>query len=157
MSVSFGIEDALKKATLGETLAQEFDIKLGIHNHGGRHWLGNAEALRWIFANTGSRMGLCLDTAWALDAGEDVTKLITTFKDRLHLLHLKDFTFDPARKHKDVVVGSGNINLESLKATLEQVGFQGLAIIEYEGDPANPVPALKNCVKAITSKIPFKA
>jgi len=39
---------------------------LVIHNHGGRHWLGSAQMLAAVFAQTGPAIGLTLDTAWAL-------------------------------------------------------------------------------------------
>lgn len=156
MSVNFGLDNLDAALAMAQKLAEEYDIHLGIHIHGGKHWLSNTPALKWLFKKTNARVGLNIDTAWALDAGEDPIKMMQEFKDRLYLVHLKDFTFDRARKHTDVVVGSGNINLEAVKKTLEEVGFKGEAIIEYEADPANPLPALKECVKAITKVIPFR-
>lgn len=153
MSVDFGLEDLPACLRAAERLAEEYDVKLGIHNHGGRHWLGSAQALRWVFSQTGPRIGLCLDTAWALDAGEDPVKMIEEFGPRLHLLHLKDFVFDRARRPEDVVVGSGNLELPKVVATLRKAGFQGELVIEYEGDVANPVPALTRCVKAIQREL----
>jgi len=134
---------------MAERLAAEYDVRLGIHNHGGRHWLGSSQALRWVFAQSGPRVGLCLDTAWALDSGEDPVKMIEEFGPRLHLLHLKDFVFDRARKPEDVVVGTGNLPLAAVAAALAKVGFAGEAVLEYEGDVANPVPSVSACVKAI--------
>ena len=54
-----------------ERIADEFDLRLAIHNHGGRHWLGNSQMLAQVFASTSPRIGLCLDTAWALDSREN--------------------------------------------------------------------------------------
>ncbi|HEY3332230.1 MAG TPA: sugar phosphate isomerase/epimerase [Capsulimonadaceae bacterium] len=149
MSVTFapGIErEALARI---EAMAEEFDVHLGIHNHGGHHWLGSAEILRYMFSITGKRIGLWLDTAWALDSGEDPIKMVEEFGDRLYGVHIKDFTFDTARRPTDVVVGTGNLDLVKLSAALAKVGFSGCAIIEYEGDVDNPVPALTGCVKAV--------
>ena len=149
MSISFspGIEkDALKRI---EAMADEYDVRLGIHNHGGRHWLGSSEILRHIFAITGKRIGLWIDTAWALDAGEDPIKMIQQFGDRTYGLHIKDFTFDTARNPTDVVVGTGNLNLPAMTKALEEIDFNGVAVIEYEGDVDNPVPALIDCVEAV--------
>lgn len=156
MSVNFRLETLDAALASAEKLADEFDVKLGIHIHGGRHWLSNAEALKWLFKRTSPRIGLNIDTAWALDAGEDPVELIRRFSDRLYLVHLKDFLYDSARNFRDVVVGTGNINLAEVKKALEETGFSGEAIIEYEADPANPIPALKECVAAITRVIPFK-
>ena len=141
-----GMMDAFKSA---EKLADEFDINLGIHNHGGHHWLGNAAMLQYIFNNTSKRIGLMLDTAWALHAHQDPIKWIEKFGERVYGLHVKDFVFDKAGKHEDVVVGTGNLDMPAAFAALDKVGFDGNVIIEYEGDVNNPVPALKECVEEI--------
>jgi inosose dehydratase len=154
MSVNFSlddrIEDSLKTA---DAMAEEYGIDLGIHNHGGHHWLGNNDSLAWVFSKTSRRVGLCLDTAWALDARMDPIKTIRTFGDRLHVVHLKDFVFNRDRTQEDVIVGTGNIDLGETRQALKEVGFEGEAIIEYEGDRANPVPSLRECVIKIRSEL----
>ena len=105
--------------------------------------------LNQVFDNTSDRIGLCLDTAWALDAGEDPVAMAEKFGDRLYGVHFKDFTFDTARKHKDVVVGTGNLDLAGLYEVLKKIDFTGYAVLEYEGDVDNPVPALSECVEVI--------
>ncbi|MDR3707851.1 MAG: sugar phosphate isomerase/epimerase [Capsulimonadaceae bacterium] len=146
MSITFS--PATDKDALGrmQALAEEYDVYLGIHNHGGCHWLGSPEILRHIFSITGKRVGLWLDTAWALDAGANPIAMAKEFGERLYGLHIKDFTFDTARRPTDVVIGTGNLDLNALKATLDEVNFNGCAVIEYEGDVDNPVPALTECV-----------
>jgi len=106
-----------------------------------------------VFAQTGPAIGLTLDAAWALDAGENPVALAEKFADRLYGLHLKDFVFDRARRPQDVVVGTGNLDLPGLFATLRKVGFAGSLILEYEGDVQNPVPALKQCVAAVAREL----
>lgn len=149
MSVNFGIQDQPAAFRVAEQLADEYDVRLGIHNHGGYHWLGSLEALAWVFKNTSPRIGLCLDTAWAMQTGADVLKYVEQFGDRLYAVHIKDFTFDRAARWTDVVAGTGNLDLAKLRAALDKVGFKGDLIIEYEGDVDNPVPAVGACVKAV--------
>jgi inosose dehydratase len=149
MSIDLGLDGLPGRLATAEKLAAEYDVRLGIHNHGGRHWLGSSQALRWMFSQASPRIGLSLDTAWALDAGEDPVKMIEEFGPRLVLLHLKDFVFDRARKPEDVVVGTGNLPLPNVAAALAKAGFAGELVIEYEGDVAGPVPALAACVQAI--------
>lgn len=149
MSVDFDPDSIPASYRTAERLAEEYDITLGIHNHGGRHWLGSSRMLAHVFANTSERIGLCLDTAWALDSGEDPVAMVEQFGDRVHSLHFKDFVFDRARKPEDVVVGEGNLDLPGLLKALDNVGFEGPAILEYEGDVDDPVPAVSNCVKAM--------
>jgi len=132
-----------------EKLAEQYDVRLAIHNHGGRHWLGGGQMLETVFAKTNDRIGLCMDTAWALDAGEDPVAMARRFGDRLYAIHLKDFVFDRARKPEYVVVGTGNLDLGAFFGVLEETGFEGPIVLEYEGDVDNPVPALRECVEAV--------
>lgn len=146
MSVNFSLATIDKELKSAEALAEEYDMKLGIHNHGGYHWLGQAEALAWVFSKSSPRVGLTLDTAWAIDAKQSPQKLAEEFASRLVNIHFKDFTYNPDRTHNDVPVGTGILNLKDFLATLEKVGYNGIGVLEYEGDPADPVPALKKCV-----------
>ena len=149
MSVNFSPGITADQFRRIEAMADEYDVNLGIHNHGGYHWLGSSEMLRYIFSITSPRIGLTLDTAWAMDAGENPIKMIKGFGTRLHGLHLKDFIFDTARRPEDVVVGTGNLNLSDIATALQEIDFKGFAVIEYECDVDNPVPALTKCVTNI--------
>ncbi len=149
MSCSFGIESAPRSFENAEKLSQQYDIKLAIHNHGGYDWLGNSAMLGKVFSMTSENIGLCLDTAWALHAGENPLEWVEKFGSRLYGIHIKDFIFDRAGKGEDVVVGTGNLDLPQLLKSLEAVNFSGYAVLEYEGDAENPVPALKDCVAAV--------
>lgn len=149
ISANFAPELVPQSYRTAERLADQYDINLAIHNHGGRHWLGSTQMLKTVFNQTSSRIGLMLDTAWALDAGEDPLAMIEEFSDRLYGLHLKDFIFDSKRKPEDVVIGEGCIDVEALFTKLKNVNDDFLYILEYEGDVDNPVPALKQCVESI--------
>jgi sugar phosphate isomerase/epimerase len=149
ISADFTPESVPDSYRAAEKLADKYDINVAIHNHGGRHWLGSAAMLNAVFNQTSARIGLMLDTAWALDSGEDPLVMIDRFGDRLYGVHVKDFVFDRARKPQDVVVGTGNLRLPDMFATLKAISFAGHTILEYEGDVDNPVPALTECVQAI--------
>ncbi|MCM8769644.1 MAG: sugar phosphate isomerase/epimerase, partial [Candidatus Omnitrophica bacterium] len=149
MSVSFDINTMPDCFRTAEKLAEEYGVKLAIHNHGGRHWLGCSQTLDYVFKNTSERIGLCLDTAWALDSGEDPVAMVEKFSQRLFALHIKDFVFDRAGRPQDVVAGQGNLDLRKLFQSLKNIGFSGESIIEYEGDVENPVPAIRESVKAV--------
>ncbi|MDD2711009.1 MAG: TIM barrel protein [Verrucomicrobiae bacterium] len=149
MSVDFAVESIPASFRSAEKLAAEYDIHLAIHNHGGRHWLGCARMLQHVFNTTNDRIGLCLDTAWALDSGEDPLAMVEKFRGRLYGLHFKDFEFDRARCPKDVVLGEGNLKVAEMVDALKKTKFEGYAVIEYEADENNPVPALSKCVKIL--------
>ena len=154
MSIDFPIEAVPECFALADRLAEEYDIRLGVHNHGGRHWLGSAQALQWVFRHTSSRIGVSLDTAWALDSREDPVEMVDRFADRVYIVHLKDFLFDEARNPRDVIVGTGNLDLPALDKALADTGFTGPAILEYEGDVEDPVPSLRECAEAVRTSMP---
>ena len=105
--------------------------------------------MKEIFKKTGANIGLCLDTAWMLDAGTDPVKAAKMFGERLYGVHLKDFIFSSCGKPQDVVFGEGGLNLEKFFQTLESINFNGYLSIEYEGDPDNPLPKVLECVKKV--------
>lgn len=149
MSISFQPEAMWDGVKHIDALAEKYNLKLGIHNHGGYDWLGNATILKYIFSKTSPRIGLHMDTAWAIDAKQNPVEWVEKFADRLHGIHVKDFTYSPSRQPTDVIIGTGNLNLPKLMAGLKQISFSGPLVIEYEGDEKNPVPALKECVAAL--------
>jgi sugar phosphate isomerase/epimerase len=149
MSITFPPEAMFDGLRNIEKLAGQYDMKLGIHNHGGYDWLGNSTMLKYIFSKTGPRIGLHLDTAWAIDAKQNAVQMVEQFAGRMHGIHIKDFVYDRERNPKDVVIGTGNLDLPGLVKMLKQINFAGPLVIEYEGDVENPVPALKDCVQAM--------
>ena len=149
ISATFLVDSAPQNFRAAEKLADEFDINVAIHNHGGRHWLGCAEMLKQVFATTTERIGLCLDTAWALDSGENPVEWAEKYGKRLYGVHWKDFVFDRARKPQDVIVGSGNLDLPRFIAALRKVEFNGFSVLEYEGDVNDPLPAVRKCLAAV--------
>jgi inosose dehydratase len=149
MSISFPPEAMFEGLKNIEKLADQYDMKLGIHNHGGYDWLGNSVILKYVFSKTSKRIGLYIDTAWAIDAKQDPIKLVEDFGDRLYGVHIKDFIYDRSRQSADVIIGTGNLDLPKFMKALKAVNFTGPLVIEYEGDEKNPVPALVECVKIL--------
>lgn len=135
-------------ALLGR-LCDEYGVKLAVHNHGRHHRYGTTAQLDALFAATSPQIGLCLDTAWALDAGENPIAVAERYADRLYGTHIKDFRFDDNGAPVDVIVGTGNLNLPALFATLAGVGFSGYMTLEYEGDAENPIPSIIRCIDAL--------
>jgi sugar phosphate isomerase/epimerase len=138
---------------LVEQLSQEYGVKVAIHNHGRDHHYGRFDQIQEVFSKTSPHFGLCLDTAWFLDADCDPVEAIQLFQDRLYGVHLKDFVFDDQGEHKDVIIGTGGLDLPAFMQRLKLIGFDGYLSIEYEGDPDNPLPQVKECVRAIQEVI----
>ena len=156
MSVHFSVKtfnDAVPKAA---QLGDKYDVNLAIHCHGGYSFGGSPDIITHLTELGGPRIGLCLDTAWCMQIGPhqgDPVKWAERFKDCLYGLHYKDFTFGKDAMWEDVVVGTGNLDLAALIETVKTNDFNGYAVLEYEGDVENPVPALQQCVDAVKGVI----
>ena len=149
ISTSVGRADADAVFAMLGKLGDEYDVNLAIHNHGRRDWLGPVWSLEDVFAKTSPRIGLCLDTAWMLDAAGDPLAVAARFADRLFGVHIKDFVFGRDGKPADVIVGTGNLDLPKLVAQLRTQAYGGHLTLEYEGDKDDPVPSTKACVAAL--------
>ena len=132
-------------------LCEEYGLRCGVHCHGGYMFGGQPDVLRHLLDLGGGRVGLCLDTAWCMQIGpargDPVKWAAETFKGRVYGVHYKDFAFDRRGAWTDTVVGEGNLDLPAFVSALEAGGFDGYAVLEYEADPDDPVPALKRCVE----------
>jgi sugar phosphate isomerase/epimerase len=140
--------DVLAKSV---ALAEKYDIKLGIHNHGGYDWLGSNKMLNHILDHTPPVVGSCLDAAWMVQSGEDPIKFADKWADRLYGVHIKDFTYASTGRWSDVVVGTGNLKLPEFLAVVTGKAAPACKCVtlEYEGDIENPLPKLAECVEMI--------
>jgi sugar phosphate isomerase/epimerase len=132
-------------------MAAEFGIRIGLHCHGGYMFGGSPDVIDYLLKIGGNQVGLCIDTAWCMQigpkAGQPIQWVRERYKGRIYGIHYKDFTFDSKAMWTDVVVGTGNLDLPGFVKALDETQFNGMAVIEYEADPENPVPALTECVK----------
>lgn len=132
-----------------DRLCDEYGVRLAVHNHGRHHRYGSIAQLDELFRATSPNIGLCMDTAWMLDAGENPIAAAQHFAARLYGVHLKDFIFRDDGTPEDVVIGTGELKLPALLATLRAVGFQGYLTLEYEGDEHAPIPSVQACLEAL--------
>jgi sugar phosphate isomerase/epimerase len=152
ISCNFAPDSMDESLAYVERLCSRYDMRAAIHNHGGKHWLGNSTMLAHYLKKSSSRIGLCIDTAWCIQAGEDPVRWLEQFSGRVHAVHYKDFVFEPNGQVRDTIVGQGALNLKAFVQGLKAINFDGPAVVEYEGDVENPVPALQKCVQAM---LPF--
>jgi sugar phosphate isomerase/epimerase len=135
-----------------QKLCEEFGVRVGVHCHGGGQFGGSPDVLEHLMQLGAPQIGLCLDTAWCLQIGPLRGRPVDWAKKyagKLYGIHFKDFIFGRNGQWTDVVVGDGNLDLPVFIKELDDGGFDGIGVIEYEADPENPVPALKKCVQAL--------
>lgn len=131
-----------------EALVKEYDVRLGIHNHGKGSVYGDPATVQAILAKRDKRIGVCLDVGWVTAAGFDAAKVFTDYGDRVYDLHFKDKKVEKSADGKDVIldvpVGTGAANYAGLFAAIKRTGWSGVLAIEtdnrsFQEDPNNLV------------------
>lgn len=82
-----------------------------------------------------SSIPFCPDTAHLAAGGDDPADAIRRYHDRLSHVHLKDL--DRARM-RFMPLGEGDLDFDDILAAIEEVGYEGWAVVEldeFEGDP----------------------
>jgi sugar phosphate isomerase/epimerase len=152
ISAHFRVNNFNEAISSVSRLTKEYGIKLALHCHGGYMFGGSKDVVSHLLNISGGEVGLCLDTAWCMQTGRaNPVKWAEDFSDKLYGIHFKDFTFNEDGSWNDVVVGEGNLDLKALVETVNKNNFKGYAVLEYEADVENPVPALKKCVESMRS------
>ncbi|MEI6034204.1 MAG: TIM barrel protein [Verrucomicrobiae bacterium] len=156
ISAHFKIDTYLAAIPKVRAWSREFGVRVGIHCHGGYMFGGSRDVLDHLTALGGPEIGVCIDTAWAMQAGGnpgDPVEWASAFGRRITGVHFKDFLFAPSGRWSDVVVGTGNLNLPAFSKALLDGGFDGMAVIEYEADVESPDAALKACVGSMRASL----
>ncbi len=154
ISCHFRVESFMRAIPQVRRWSREFGIRVGIHCHGGYMFGGQPDVLGYLLELGGPEIGLCIDTAWAMQIGPhdgNPVQWVKKFHGRIYGVHYKDFVFEPSGQWRDTIVGRGNLDLPTFMRALQQSGFDGMAVIEYEADAENPISALKECVHSIRS------
>jgi sugar phosphate isomerase/epimerase len=126
-----------------ERFAREYDIRVAIHNHGpeDRFYPSPYDVLGYI-GEMDPRMGVCNDIGHTVRAGVDVVESVVDAGPRLFDLHLKDLR-DFTDRESQVAVGEGKIPIAEIFAALIRMDFQGYANLEYEINPHDPFPGMR--------------
>lgn len=133
-------------------LSDEFGIRVGLHCHGGYMFGGQPDVLEHLISLGGPQLGLCIDTAWCMQIGPRVgqpIEWVKKFAGKIYGVHYKDFTFNSDASWNDVIVGTGTLNLPEFVKALDDNGFDGMSVIEYEADVEAPVDSLTKCVQSM--------
>ena len=121
-----------------ESLVREYDIKAAIHNHGpdAPTVYPTAEAIWERIKDRDARIGICFDMGHQQRAGFDPVVAIRKYGARIYEVHLKNIT-RPDKSGKAIQGPRGILDIPAIFRALADVGFDGLALIEYERDYEN--------------------
>ncbi len=129
-----------------EALCREFGTNLAIHNHAkpSRYW--GPEKVLEVCKGRDRRIGACADLGHWARSGLDPTACLRKLEGRVISLHLKDVNL-AGTDGVCVPLGTGVGRLPRVFAELRRQRFHGLFSIEYESDPRDPLPAVRQCVE----------
>ncbi len=150
ISAHFKVETFTTAVPKTAKLAEKYDVKVGVHCHGGYMFGGSPDVLNAFMQLGGERIGVNIDTAWCMQIGPykgNPIQWVKNYKERVHGVHYKDFVFESNGGWKEVVIGTGSLQVAELIKTLEEHNFDGMAVIEYEANSENPIPDIKECIK----------
>jgi inosose dehydratase len=125
-----------------DKLVAEFDIAIGIHNHGPGHRYSQIDTIKKAIEGHHAKIGCCIDTGHFLRSKEDPVDAVAAFGNRVYGVHLKDV--------KDAttftVLGQGDLRTVDLLKALAKNKYDYCLAIEYEEKPASPLDDIKACL-----------
>jgi sugar phosphate isomerase/epimerase len=126
-----------------EKFVKQYDIKLAIHNHGpeDKDFPSPYDVLKAV-QGMDPRMGLCMDIGHTVRTGTDPVRAAADAGPRLLDMHAKDLR-DLMVKDSQCIVGEGRIPIPALFRQLEAMKYSGYINLEYEIEPDNPMPGMK--------------
>jgi inosose dehydratase len=113
--------------------AAEIGVPLAYHPHMGTIGERPENADRVLAASDKRYVKLLLDVAHYTQGGGDPAAAIRRHRDRLALLHLKDVETIPDKPgFRFVELGKGRVNLAAVFDALNEIAFDGWAVVELD-------------------------
>jgi sugar phosphate isomerase/epimerase len=132
----------------------EAGLVLCYHNH---HLefrrIGDTPALDMIYAETDPRyLQGEIDTYWVQYGGGDPVWYCQSLKDRLPIVHLKDYMIDDESNVTMCEIGNGNLNFPGIIEACEASGCEWYAV-EQDRCPEDPFDSLRQSFEYIKAEL----
>ncbi len=132
-----------------ERFGDQYDIKLGIHNHGPDqspiYW--RPEGVLQACQGRSKRIGACPDTGYWLRSGINPLEGVRKLGDRLITIQAHDLNELTAQGH-DVPWGAGQAQFSSLLREIHRLGIQPTLFgLEYSYDFEDNMPQMRQCIE----------
>ncbi|NUM56257.1 MAG: sugar phosphate isomerase/epimerase [Candidatus Hydrogenedentes bacterium] len=137
--ISADVEKEGNAFKIVDALCKEFNIKIGIHNHGPGARYDKVSNTIEAVKGSSALVGACVDTGHVIRSGEKPHEVIAALGERVHSLHLKDWVLGG----KEQIVGEGDMDLVAVAKALKAINFSGPIMLEYEEHESDPVPHMK--------------
>ena len=129
-----------------EKKVKEYDLRLGIHNHGPDQKLYPGPDDTWeAIKNLDKRIGFCLDIGHTTRLGLDPVAAAKKYHERIYDFHVWD-TDKPVKAGGCVEAGRGIIDFPKFFKTLREVNYQGTVSLEYTKDMADPLAGIAESI-----------
>lgn len=133
-----------------ETLAKEFDMLVGFHNHprqeknpGYKIW--DPQYVYDLVKNRDKRVGSCADTGHWVRSGLTPMQALKTLKGRVVSSHLKDLDVFKPEGH-DLPYGSGVSDIPAILKEYDKMKVPGSVSVEYEHNWLDNVTEIGQCL-----------
>lgn len=127
-----------------DKLVEEFDVAVGIHNHGPGHRYALIDTIAAAIKDHHPKIGCCVDTGHFLRSKEDPVRAVEVFGKRTFGVHLKDVK---GAEHF-TILGKGDLRTADLFKALAKLKYDYCLALEYEESEANPIADLHACLAA---------
>jgi len=127
-------------------------LKVGYHNHQPEFTaIEGKRPMEILAANTKSSVMLQLDVGTCLQVGSDPVAWIKANPGRIHSIHCKDWSPDPAKGY-EVLFGEGSADWKGIFAAAESVGGLEYYLVEQEGSRFSEFETAKKCLETFRAK-----
>ncbi len=129
-----------------DTLANEYQVNVAIHNHPqpSKYW--NPDKVLEVLEGRSKRIGVCADTGHWMRSGIRPIEALRKLEGRIISFHFKDLPEMGNPQAHDVPWGTGLANVPRLLREMKSQGFQGLVSVEYEHNWENSLPDIAQSV-----------
>jgi len=142
--------ESVNQLDIIEKLVKEFDIRVGIHEHGKRsndpnYKVWDPNYVLSVVKDRDQRIGACADTGHWCTSGIKPLDGIKLLKGRIISLHLKERP-EIGRQLPDAIYGTGVSDIKGILDELKRQNFEGHISIEYENNWDHSVPDVAQCI-----------
>ncbi len=135
-----------------DKLCEEYQIAIGIHNHGPRALYDKISDAEEMVKDRHPLVGACIDTGHYLRSDEDPVEAIERFGKRTFGVHFKDVLTiekDGKRQKQFRILGEGDLNVLGCLKALRKLDYRYSVSLEYEENPDNPLSDIEVCLKTV--------
>lgn len=134
-------------------LAEKYSMPVLYHNHAHEFTSYNGKYnLEWLLEETGNKIMPELDVCWVRFAGIDPAEYMRNYKNRLPVVHMKDFTYGESKTEPVMrPVGDGEVDVKAVLEAAEECGTEYLIVEQDNFTDIEPLEAVEKSLKYLRS------